>query len=93
MLNISPNSVQRAVQLDEYECFQRSGLSSANRMFTRWLVALLIIILVMIFLPWPIKNAMESDRLDSRTILFGAPTGPQLDLRTLEMNYEKVRTN
>lgn len=50
-------------------------------------------LMVMMFSPWPIKNAIESDKIDSRTILFGAPTGPQLNLRTLERNYEKTKTN
>lgn len=52
MLNISPNSVKNVVELDNYDCFHQSALSSANRMFTRWLVALMLIVLIMMFLPW-----------------------------------------
>ena len=62
MLNISPNSVKRAVQLDQYDCFQMSSLSAANRMFTRWLLGLLIIVLIMMFLPWT-QNIQTNGKL------------------------------
>lgn len=48
-------------------------------------------LMILVFLPWPIKNILESEKVNATTILFGAPTGPQLNLRTLEFNYEKAK--
>lgn len=52
MLNISPNSIRGRVPIDQLDAFAKCNLSSANRMFTRWLVGTLLIILVFFFLPW-----------------------------------------
>lgn len=49
------------------------------------------VLVLLIFAPWPIKNIVESEKVNARTILFGAPTGPQLDLRQLESNYDKSK--
>ncbi len=52
MLNISKNTILDKVDLSQYRSFQRMGLPRANRMFKRWLLVTLGIIVVMLFLPW-----------------------------------------
>lgn len=52
MLNISPNSIKGRIQLDDCDCFEKVGLASSHKMFTRWLWAVLIIIGIIFFLPW-----------------------------------------
>ncbi len=52
MLNISENSITGKVDTSRYRSFQRTELSLANRKFKRWLLAVLIIFIVMLFLPW-----------------------------------------
>jgi len=52
MLNISPNSIQDQIDLNKYSCFSKVILSRANLMLTRWLWAVLIIVLSLSFFPW-----------------------------------------
>lgn len=52
MLNISPNSIQRRVDLSQLESTTRVNLSGANRMFVRWLVGTMILFVILMFLPW-----------------------------------------
>ncbi len=52
MLNISPNTIVPRVGLDKLEAFNKTQISSANRMFTRWLMGLMLFVLTMMFLPW-----------------------------------------
>lgn len=52
MLNISNNSILNKINKKEMSSLERNELPRANRMFSIWLVALLIGILVVFFLPW-----------------------------------------
>lgn len=52
MLNISPNSINQKVELERFQSFRQTALSSANRMFTRWLLFTLGTIFIILFLPW-----------------------------------------
>lgn len=52
MLNISKNTILDKVDLNQYRSFQRMGLPRANRMFKRWLLVTLGIIVIVLFLPW-----------------------------------------
>jgi len=52
MLNISPNSIQKEIQLEDFMCSDKASLTPANKMFTRWLLGTLIIIIILFFLPW-----------------------------------------
>ena len=52
MLNISENTIIDKVDKSRYRSFQRTELSRANRKFKRWLLAVLLIFIVMLFLPW-----------------------------------------
>ncbi|MCG8326843.1 MAG: HlyD family secretion protein [Chitinophagales bacterium] len=52
MLNISPNTINHQVEADAFHSFQKTGISSANRMFTRWLLGTLVTFLTILFLPW-----------------------------------------
>lgn len=52
MLNISNNSILNKVKTEELACFQRNELPRANRMFSMWLIGLLLVILIIFFLPW-----------------------------------------
>ncbi len=52
MLNISNNSILDKVNTSQLKSFQKNNLLRANRMFSIWLVVLLIMILISFFLPW-----------------------------------------
>lgn len=52
MLNISPNSIQEKIKLEDFVCSSRVGLASANKMLVRWLWSVLIIFVIFCFLPW-----------------------------------------
>jgi len=52
MLNISDNSILTKVNTDHIRSFQKNDLPKANRMFSIWLIALLIMIVISFFLPW-----------------------------------------
>lgn len=52
MLNISPNSVSHRVSTDDFPSFRQTNLSSAHRMFTRWLLGVMSIVVLFMFLPW-----------------------------------------
>ena len=52
MLNISKNSILKQVKTAELKSFHKNNLPRANRMFSIWLVALLIAIVIVFFLPW-----------------------------------------
>lgn len=52
MLNISNNSILDKLKTDQIKSFQKNNLPKANRMFSIWLIALLIIIVCIFFLPW-----------------------------------------
>lgn len=52
MLNISNNTVNQEIEFSRFNSFKRTVLSNANRMFTRWLLFTLFLILVFLFLPW-----------------------------------------
>lgn len=52
MLNISTNTINQEVGIESFKSFQQTGLSSANKMFTRWLVGTIVIIFAFLFLPW-----------------------------------------
>ena len=52
MLNISVNTITSEVEAESFKSFQQTGISSANRMFTRWLVGSIVIIFAFLFLPW-----------------------------------------
>jgi multidrug resistance efflux pump len=52
MLNISENTILDKVDTSRYRSFRRTGLPRANRWFKQWLLAVLIIFMVLLFLPW-----------------------------------------
>ena len=52
MLNISNNSILDKVNTSQLKSFQKNNLLRANRMFSIWLIVLLIMILISFFLPW-----------------------------------------
>ena len=52
MLNISDNTVNQEVELSRFNSFKQTVLSNANRMFTRWLLFTLFLVLIFLFLPW-----------------------------------------
>ncbi len=52
MLNISNNSILTRINTERFKSFQQNELPRANRMFSIWLICLLIIIVVVFFLPW-----------------------------------------
>jgi len=52
MLNISPNTINQALEVKAFRSFDKSSLSSANRLFTRWLVGTLILVIAFMMLPW-----------------------------------------
>lgn len=52
MLNISPDSIISKIPQEKYQSFQKASLTSASRMFARWMGGLFILALVIMFLPW-----------------------------------------
>lgn len=52
MLNISPNSVSHRVSTEQFSSFRQTSLSNAHRLFTRWLVLVMGLIILLLFLPW-----------------------------------------
>jgi multidrug resistance efflux pump len=52
MLNISENTIHSHLEQREFQAFHKTNLSRANKMFTRWLVGSLLIVLAFMFLPW-----------------------------------------
>ncbi len=52
MLNISPNTITQKVEFNRFNSSTKTSISSANRMFTRWLLGTLALILVFLLLPW-----------------------------------------
>lgn len=52
MLNISPNSIQDKISIQDYVCSSKVVLSPANRMLTVWLWSVLVVVVVICFLPW-----------------------------------------
>lgn len=52
MLNISPNTIRQQKKIVEFKSFSQTGIVRGRAQFTRWMMALLIIFLVFLFLPW-----------------------------------------
>jgi len=52
MLNISNNTINDEVEVSGFRSFHMTALSRANKMFTRWLIGTLLVVLGMMFLPW-----------------------------------------
>ncbi|MCH2085155.1 MAG: HlyD family secretion protein [Saprospiraceae bacterium] len=52
MLNISPNTIRQQKKIVEFKSFSQTGIVRGRVQFTRWMIALLIIFLVFLFLPW-----------------------------------------
>lgn len=52
MLNISPNSVSNRIRLEDYASFRQLSVSKSHRLFTRWLLLALFLVLIFLFLPW-----------------------------------------
>jgi adhesin transport system membrane fusion protein len=52
MLNISNNTISKDVDSSVFKSFEQTGISSANVMFTRWLVGALLVFIAILFLPW-----------------------------------------
>lgn len=52
MLNISPNTINQTLEVEEFRSFNKTSLSPANRLFSRWLVGTLILAIAFMMLPW-----------------------------------------
>lgn len=52
MLNLTPNSIPNREAIEQLSSFKKISLSSANKMFTYWLVGTLVIILIIMMMPW-----------------------------------------
>lgn len=52
MLNISPNTIHETITASQFQAFSKISLPPANRMFTRWLVGTMLVVVVLSFLPW-----------------------------------------
>ena len=52
MLNISANTINREVGTESFKSFKQTGISSAHKMFTQWLVGSIVILFAFLFLPW-----------------------------------------
>ena len=52
MLNISPNSIKDRVADISFKALQQAELSKANVMFTRWIIGISLVGIIILFLPW-----------------------------------------
>lgn len=52
MLNISPNSIQNAIEKSRYPCLHDQGLAKATLLFRNWLIGTLVFLIILQFLPW-----------------------------------------
>lgn len=52
MLNISKNSITKLVNHEELKSFHLNNLPTANKMFSIWLITLLIVIVILFLMPW-----------------------------------------
>jgi len=52
MLNISDNTINDVVEVGGFRSFEKTNLSRANKMFTRWLIGTLLVVLGIMLLPW-----------------------------------------
>lgn len=52
MLNISKNSIHSRVAVEQFSSVGKAQLSRSHVLFKRWLLAMLIVLLVILFLPW-----------------------------------------
>lgn len=53
MLNISPdNSVEKLLPEGPWTCLERNPLPPAHSMFRRWLLAIMLVFIIILFLPW-----------------------------------------
>ncbi len=52
MLNITSNTVQGEVKLEDFTCQSRVNLTDSHAMLTRWLLGALLVVVVILFLPW-----------------------------------------
>ncbi len=83
MLNISENTILDRVDQNKYRSFRRTSLPLANRMFKRWLLVTLSIIIVMLFLPWTqniqTKGKVTTLRPDQRPQTIHATIGGRVE--------------
>lgn len=52
MLNISSNTLNQKMQVQDFDSFNKTELAASNKMFVRWLVGILIVVIIFLFLPW-----------------------------------------
>jgi membrane fusion protein, adhesin transport system len=52
VLNISNDSINERIPREKFKSFEKTSLSRANVMFTRWLGTVIGIVIVFLFLPW-----------------------------------------
>lgn len=52
MLNISQNSINPKVATERFTSFEQTKNSGSHKMFQRWLLGMLIVLLLILFLPW-----------------------------------------
>lgn len=52
MLNISKNSINKKLRIEDYSSYEHQKLPKANRMMTWWLSVFFIITFITFFLPW-----------------------------------------
>ncbi|MEM6344031.1 MAG: HlyD family efflux transporter periplasmic adaptor subunit [Bacteroidota bacterium] len=83
MLNISPNTIQGAVNQEDFHSFDKVLDPRAARYLARWFSALLILVIVMLFLPWT-----QNVRGTGRTIPLQPSQRPQTVNSTIDGRIE-----
>ncbi|MBL8002977.1 MAG: HlyD family efflux transporter periplasmic adaptor subunit [Flavobacteriales bacterium] len=66
MLNISPQSSTKGLVKGRMDCFDRIGEARANKLFARWMIGILLVLLAGLFLPWT-QNIRGRGQLTSLT--------------------------
>lgn len=52
MLDLSPQNPVPVLNRSSFDCFRTIGIAKANKLFAKWLIAICVIIVVGMFLPW-----------------------------------------
>jgi adhesin transport system membrane fusion protein len=83
MLNISDNTVSHRIRQEDYTSFRQTGESTTHRQFTRWLLAVLGLVILLLLLPWTqniqSKGKVTTLRPEQRPQIIPSPIDARID--------------
>lgn len=84
MLNISGNTIKQHTRASDFASFGKTELSASNKMFVRWLVGVMIVVIVFLFLPWT-----QNIQSDGKVTTLNPSNRPQTIQSTIAGRIEK----